>query len=291
MRPFSTASKAWVAWLTALAVGVSVVVGAPRDISAEAWIALALLGGCGAVAHLFPVRSARGGATYTLTNIFLIAGAACLPLSLLTPLAIIALTPERWARRGRPGMFIGWSFNVAQSALALHVAGSWLHWLGVAEPGSAKQVVGLAIAAALFTIVQDVLVGVVISLQKGTPFFRAATFSLPALLSDSLLAVLGVMVAGLWLFAPALLALVPPLLIIVFRMTRTAHLAHLAELDAKTGAHNYGHFERALDEELIRSRRIGRPLAVLFADLDQSNTSTTGTATPWATVSWFRRPI
>ena len=44
MRPFSTASKAWVAWLTALAVGVSVLVGPPHDISSEAWIALALLG-------------------------------------------------------------------------------------------------------------------------------------------------------------------------------------------------------------------------------------------------------
>ena len=59
MRPFSTASKAWVAWLTALAAGVSVLVGAPHDVSSEAWIALALLGACGAVAHLFPVRSAR----------------------------------------------------------------------------------------------------------------------------------------------------------------------------------------------------------------------------------------
>ena len=81
--------------MTALAVGVSVLVGAPHDISSEAWIALALLGTCGAVAHLFPVRSARGGATYTLTNVFLIAGAACLPLSLCRKTEGV----RRWSER------------------------------------------------------------------------------------------------------------------------------------------------------------------------------------------------
>src|SRR5205085_12692677 len=118
------------------------------------------------------------------------------------------------------------------------------------------------------TIVQDLLVGVVITLHTGTPLFRTAVFSVPALLSDGLLAILGVIVAGIWQSAPALLGLVPPVLIMVFRMTRTAHLAHLAELDAKTGAHNYRHFERVLEDELARSRRVNRPFAILFADLD-----------------------
>ena len=35
-------------------------VGAPRSVPPETWIAFALLSGCASIAHLFPIRSARG---------------------------------------------------------------------------------------------------------------------------------------------------------------------------------------------------------------------------------------
>ena len=72
----------------------------------------------------------------------------------------------------------------------------------------------------------------------------------------------------MWLTAPLLLALLPPLLLIVHRMTRSAHLAHLAEVDVKTRLHNTRYFEGVLDEELARGRRAGRAAGLLFADLD-----------------------
>src|SRR5438132_14391706 len=126
MRGFSRASKGWVACLTAIAVVVTWQVGTPRSVPAETWIAFALLSGCASIAHLFPIRSARGGATYTLTNVFMVAAAATLPTTLLTLLAVIAITPERWSRRGKPGLAIGWLFNLSQTAIALHAAGPLL---------------------------------------------------------------------------------------------------------------------------------------------------------------------
>src|SRR5205085_634379 len=113
------------------------------------WVALLLFAVAGATAHLFPVRSALGGATYMLTNVFLIAGAAVLPAPLLTPLALVALTPERWRRRGRPGLMIGWLFNVSQSAVALHVAGAFVHLVGVTNVASVNELFVLVLAATL----------------------------------------------------------------------------------------------------------------------------------------------
>src|SRR5919198_2720858 len=122
MGRYTTASLAWVAWLAVAATAMTMLSGPPSAATRIEWIALALFAATGATAHLFPVRSALGGATYTLTNVFLITGAVVLPPSLLTPLAVLALTPERWRRRGRPGFLIGWVFNVSQTAVALHAA-------------------------------------------------------------------------------------------------------------------------------------------------------------------------
>ena len=268
MGQYTTGAKAWVAWLTLGAAAATALSGDPRTASLHDWLVLAVIAACGATAHQFPARSALGGATFTLTNVFLLTGAVNLPPALLTPLAALALTPERWRRRGRPGLLIGWLFNVSQTAIALHVASAVIQHTATGSVSTVLDVLALLVAAGLFTLVQNVLVGVIISLQSGTPIFASDTFTMPALLSDSLLAVLGIVVAGVWLTAPVLLTLLPPLLIIVWRLTRTAHLAHLAQLDVKTGLPNYRAFERALEDELARSRRVRRPLAVLFVDLD-----------------------
>src|SRR4051794_20490872 len=183
MGRYTTASRAWVAWLAIAAAGVSILSGPPTTATSSDWLLLGLLAICGATAHLFPVRSALGGATYTVTNVFLITGAAILPPQLLTLLAILALTPERWRRRGRPGLMMGWLFNVSQSALALHVGGAWVHFAGVHSLSNWQDVLVLLIGAALFTATQDILVGVIISLQSRTPLFSSDTFRLPALLS------------------------------------------------------------------------------------------------------------
>ena len=65
-----------------------------------------------------------------------------------------------------------------------------------------------------------------------------------------------------------LLLLALPLLVIAHRLTRDAHLAHFAQVDAKTGLHNSRHFESALEEELAHSHPVRRAVAVMFADLD-----------------------
>ncbi|MDQ6777305.1 MAG: diguanylate cyclase [Actinomycetota bacterium] len=58
-------------------------------------------------------------------------------------------------------------------------------------------------------------------------------------------------------------------LALVIGMARTARRAGLAQVDSKTGLPNARHLEQALVDALDCSGRTGRPLAVLFVDLDR----------------------
>jgi diguanylate cyclase (GGDEF)-like protein/putative nucleotidyltransferase with HDIG domain len=227
-----------------------------------------------AVAQQSPItfrsESALDGKTYHMTNVFVVAGALVLPPGLLTFLPLIALSPKSRADRRRPGAGIRWLFNIAQTTLAVHAAGAAAQWL---ETGSLRQhdillLPGLAGAVALYALLQATLVGVIIALNSRTPLLRTGVFALTALSTEALLGGLAILVARLWLREPALLALIAPVLFMAYRASRSAHLEHLAQIDTKTGLHNYRHFEQVLAEELQRSLRVGRPLALLFADLD-----------------------
>lgn len=233
------------------------------------WAAVLLLAICAAIAHRFPISSASSSSSIRLTPIFVVAGSAILPIGLLTPLALLTIAPDLWFRRHRPRVLVGWVFNAAQSAVGAHAAALIIATFG--RPGQLESVTDLAVllaAAATFMLLQEVLVAVVVAIDTRTPLTRSSLFTQPALLSNALLSVLAVSVSSLWLARPMLLLLVIPVLGLAHRLTRTAHLAHLAEVDVKTGVHNSAHFERTLDRELERHRRLNRPLAVIFADLD-----------------------
>lgn len=51
--------------------------------------------------------------------------------------------------------------------------------------------------------------------------------------------------------------------------TANRRLRRLAAVDALTGIANRRHFDRSLDREVRRARREGRPLALIFLDLDE----------------------
>ena len=114
MGRYTSAALIWVATVSLVAVGVTTVLlpGASSAGPSE-WMALAFLALCAAAAHVFPIRSASDGASYRLTNVFVLAGAVMLPPGLLSPLVLIAISPETFLRRRRPGVWIRWAFNVS----------------------------------------------------------------------------------------------------------------------------------------------------------------------------------
>jgi diguanylate cyclase (GGDEF)-like protein len=268
MQRYNVPTRIFICLVVVASIAITLVRLQPRAVTGPELAALVCLALGAAIASAFPIRSASGGAVYHLTGIFFVAGSLILRPAFCTLLPVLALTPETWRRRQRPGALARWMFNTAQTVLAMHITGLWFDSLAGSQIGDARGLVALLGASILFTLAQAVLVGAIISLQSRTPFLRSDTFAVPALLSDGLIALCGTLIAGLWLSMPTLLLLALPLLIIAHRLTRDAHLAHFAQVDTKTGLHNSRHFEAALEEELAHSHRMRRPLAVLFADLD-----------------------
>jgi diguanylate cyclase (GGDEF)-like protein/putative nucleotidyltransferase with HDIG domain len=270
MRRFSRLTLAWVGMMVVAAIAATTISLLSTSATRGDWLILAVLALCGAIANIYPITSAFGGASYRLTNVSVIAGAIILPPGLVALLPLLAITPELWVHRDRPRerLIVGWSFNVSATTISALVASLLIHRFDGYALSDLRDLLVLLVAVTLFTLVSALLVGVVIALHSRIPLPRVDTFTGPALLSNGLIGVLGVAVAGMWLSKPVLLFLVPVFLIIAYRLTRNAHLAHMAEVDAKTGLHNSRHFERALQEELAHSHRLRRPLALLFADLD-----------------------
>jgi diguanylate cyclase (GGDEF)-like protein/putative nucleotidyltransferase with HDIG domain len=268
MGQYAPAARAWVRLVALAAISITVLGLQPFTATLADWSALGLLATCAAVAHVFPIRSAADGASYRMTSIFVIAAAAILPPGLLSLVAVAAISPENWLRRRSSGLAVRWLFDVAVTTVAAHAAGGLVRWTGSQQMSDAYDLIVLVGAAALFTLAQAALEGVATASNARTPIAQVNTFALPALVSDGLLGLLGVLVAGLWLAKPELLALVPALLLMAHRLTRSAHLAHLAQVDSKTGLYNSRFFERALEEALAHSLRAKQPLALLFVDVD-----------------------
>lgn len=282
MQQFTIMTRIWIWVVVTVAVMVGSLVASWWPVGPGDWLTFTGLALAAIVAHSFPVMSAQNLASFRLTNAFLVAAAVVLPPGLAMLLPAVALAPDSWRRR-RAGWSVRWIFNVAQTSLAAGAAGLWCHWLPtwLGAPhwlaggghlsliGSmAGELVGLTGAALIFTLVQNLLVGMVIAFSSGQPLRRSDTLTPTALLGDSLIGLLGSVAAGVMMTRPSLLLLFMPIFLIAYQLMRSAHLAQLAQIDAKTGLLTIRRFEELLEEELNRGQRLGRPLALLFADFD-----------------------
>jgi GGDEF domain-containing protein len=269
MREFRPAAKLWVEVVVLAAISTTIGTHQLFGLDKSNWIAFGLLAVCAAFAHVFPIRPAFDNVTYHLTNAFMIAAAMLLAPYQAALLPALALAPDLWLRRGVPGVPVFWAFNASQTSIATLATLAWLRWTGAQQLDDGRDVATLLVGVGIFTLVQAVLVGVVVSLNSRRPLLQAGTLSRGALLSDAGIGLGGLLVGGLWLVKPALLVALPPLLFALHRATRVAHMAELAERDTKTGLYNARHLERVLEHELLRSQHLGRPLAILFVDLDR----------------------
>ncbi|HLN60884.1 MAG TPA: GGDEF domain-containing protein, partial [Symbiobacteriaceae bacterium] len=268
LNRYSMGARLWVGTLAVVAVVCAVLTAETMRATGAQYLALGILAGCAAIAHVFPIHSIFDGASIRLTNVFLMAAAIVLPPGLLCLMPVLSITPDTWMRRRSPGALTRWLFNVSQSTLAALLTRSVIQRFSYPQVHDGWYLLGLAAGALVMTLAQNLTVGIVIALNSRIPLLRTDAFTVPHLQSIVLVNTLGSVVGGLWLVKPALLVLALPLVVLAYFLSRSAHLAHLAHTDAKTGLHNYRHFESLLAEELTRTHRTGRPLALFFADLD-----------------------
>ena len=234
--------------------------------SSRQWITFAVLGVCVALAQLFVVRT-PGSRSYHTTGVFLIPAALLLPVELVALIAIVQHLPD-WLRN-RTAWYIQ-SFNIFNYTLSTLGA-----WAGAQLLFGAGGLIGndelrfalAGLAASLcFVGLNSALIAPMLHLGRGQPM--RLLFSAQHLSTEFVFAALGVVLATFWNANPWLIPFAIAPLLLIHRALSVPQLQAEARVDPKTGLFNDRHFAAALDEELGRSQRFGRPLSVIMADLD-----------------------
>jgi GGDEF domain-containing protein len=160
-------------------------------------------------------------------------------------------------------------FNISSYAIVVSVAGLVYSLInGGLPPIGFPGFVAALSAAAAFTWLNHLAIGVVLRLARGQSFAESGVFERLTLAIDFTLFGMGVGAAFMWMVNPyaVLLAAVP--LYLVYTTLRVPALQRQSQIDPKTGLFNSKYFTQALEMELARADRHDRPLTVVIADLD-----------------------
>jgi diguanylate cyclase (GGDEF)-like protein len=263
----------WRAQLYLLAVGAAAVAGylVTRPVSPPSeseWRLAIILAALAAVAQLFVVVT-TGNQSYHLTPGIVLAAAILLPLPLVALVVVVQHVPE-WLKARYP-WFIQ-TFNIANYALAALTAAGVFE---LAERLMAGRVdgdvtffaAGLA-AAVAFVAVQHMLLALVLMLARGHSLRGTGLFTFQSLSMETVLAVIGVVVAALWDTNPLLIVFALSPLFMLHRTLALPKLEAEAQQDPKTGLYNARHFSTLLGEAAGRAQRLGGSISLLVADLD-----------------------
>jgi diguanylate cyclase (GGDEF)-like protein len=125
---------------------------------------------------------------------------------------------------------------------------------------------GAALALLAFLLLHYVLLAGVLHLARGVK--PTDTIRLDCVLIDAGLLSLGAIAAALWGDFPGLVALTLLPFALAYRSLAIPALVEATRIEPKTGLYNPRHFAATLGQELGRSGRFDRPLAILMIDVD-----------------------
>jgi diguanylate cyclase (GGDEF)-like protein len=257
------------AYLVAV-IGVAALLLASRQLGEAThgdWLLFAVLTACAAPIQLLSVES-PAHQWYSPALVFFVAGALLLPPQLIALMIILAHVPD--LVRGRSSWHAQ-AFDIASwicAALAASLVGGL--FFDRADPGQdiSRLALGGAIAAAVCVLVDDALLAQMLRIARGTTYRDSGLFALGNLSTELGLAALGVGLAAVWVLAPAIVPFLLAPLVVAYRALRLPSMELAARLDPKTDLFNARYFTTALEAEVERARRFGRPLSILLADLD-----------------------
>ena len=137
----------------------------------------------------------------------------------------------------------------------------------VSSTGFRLAVAGLACSIVLVGLNHAMLAPMLL-LGHGHTIRESGLFSFHGFSTELALAGLGVVVATFWYADPWLIPFAVAPVLLIHRSLSVPQLEAEARVDPKTGLFNARHFGAALNEEIVRSQRFERPLALIMADLD-----------------------
>jgi diguanylate cyclase (GGDEF)-like protein len=257
------------AYLVAV-IGTAALLLAPRHLTSathDDWLLFAVLTACAAPIQLLSVES-PAHQWYSPALVFFVAGALLLPPQLIALMIVLAHVPDMV--RGR-SLWHAQAFNIASWICAALIA-SMVCGLFVDRNDPGQDIswlaLGGAIAAVACVLVDDVLLAQMLRIARGTTYRESGLFAFGNLSTELGLAALGVGLAAVWELAPAIVPFLLAPLVVAYRALRLPSMELAARLDPKTDLFNARYFSSALEAEIERARRFGRPLSILLADLD-----------------------
>ncbi len=237
------------------------------------WLVFGLLTSLATVAQLFKAE-APGHQLYHPALIFFYAGVIRLNPALFVLMVIIVHLVE-WLKELliKSQHLRAWylqPFNISMHILIGTGAGYLFRWL---NPGSEvyttlQAIGGATLGAAGYAVFNHLIVGQALVLARRVSWRESGILAAENIGTDFAMLTMGfvlviLMEENVWLIA---MALTP--LYLIYRALAVPRLKQLAQKDAKTGLWNAEYFMKALDSELSRASRYGRPLTIVMADLD-----------------------
>ncbi len=161
------------------------------------------------------------------------------------------------------------TFNIANYIIAAQCAAWVLNIpLLAPAPGALAAPLAILLALAVFTFVNHLLIGLVIWLARNETLVQSGVFARLTLMIDYSLLCLGAGAALLWQLNPLAVVVTVIPLYLISQTLRVPTLERQTDTDAKTGLYNARYFDKALDKELAKAKRLDRALTVVVADLD-----------------------
>ena len=252
--------------LVTLMVGATLCLAQFPDVDgARPWLLLAV-GGLACLSQWVKVSGPTRNSYYDLSLV--VYGFALLELG--RPAAvwiILAAGLVAWARH-RDAWYIH-TFNIGMFVISMSAAGLAYERIAASRGLFDLWTMGGIVAATLiYTLVNQLMLGIVLLLARGETFSVSGVFERLILTIGSTLFAMGIMAALVWRVNPYAALLVAMPLYLIYITLQVPALQRKAESDAKTGLFNARHFSQALQKELDRADRFDRPLTVVMADLD-----------------------
>jgi diguanylate cyclase (GGDEF)-like protein len=200
---------------------------------------------------------------------FAIIAALPVPLTALVHLPALPVEILHRIRTKQPEPFRGPDYNAAASIICAFIAGNVLQLLhGLTGSTPFWSTMNLVPVAFVFMGTQYLLLQTLVCLDRKLPWRNTGLFHTDGLISDLMMTLLGALIGRLYVLdqSTILLTIIP--LATLQRTLQRMQQARLAHIDPKTELYNYRYLDRALSEEVRKATQSGRPLTLIFGDMD-----------------------
>jgi len=218
------------------------------------------------ITHTLKVEGATARSSYQIS--WIAYGASFV---LLTPsetmIVLIVAHAAEWFWHRSPWYIA--LFNLTAFGIVATVASLiWQLISGDSTPFTPISALAFLIAAAGFTVMNHLMVGLVIWLARGENLMRSGVFNLLTLMIDFISFGMGIASGLIWLVNPYAVIFILSPLYLIYTTLQVPSLQHQTRLEPKTGLYNTRFFSETFENELERADKFDRPLTVVMADVD-----------------------